>query len=291
MIVPFSPGGGADIIARTVALKLTEAWSTQVIVDNRPAAAGIVAFELVARAAPDGYTLVMGQLGTVVLNPILHAKLPYETLRDFAPVSLTASVANVLAVHPSLPARSVQALLVLARARPGALNYGTNGIGPGTLLFKHLAKIDIVQIPYKGTLPMVNDLIAGNISMTIVGIPTALTFVRTGRLRALAVTPNQRQPTVPELPTIAESGVPGYNYTPWFGLLAPAATPKNIIAKVNADTVAGMAHPDVVKRLAGEGAQPAGSTPAQFDALIRRESEYWTKVIKASGATHAATAE
>ena len=289
MVVPFSPGGGADIIARTLAQKLTETWGLQVIVDNRPAAGGVVAFEMVAKSAPDGYTLVMGQLGTVVLNPILHPKLAYDPVREFAPVSLVALVANMLVVHPSLPVRTVRELVALAKARPGSLNYGTNGIGPGTLLFMHLAKVDITQIPYKGTLPMVNDLIAGNISMTIVGIPTALAFVRSGRLRALAVTPAKRQPAVPELPTIAESGVPDYDYTPWFGVLAPVATPPDLVARISADMAKGINRPDVIKRLAGEGAQPAGSSPEQFGAFIKTELARWTQVLKGSRVTGTST--
>ena len=285
LVVPFSPGGGADIIARTLAQKLTEAWGVQVVVDNRAAAGGVLAFQMVAKSPADGYTLVMGQLGTVALNPILHPKLAYDPVREFAPVSLVALVSNLLVVHPSLPVRNVRDLVALAKARPGALNYGTNGIGPGTLLFMQMAKVDIVQIPYKGTLPMVNDLIAGNISMTIVGMPTALEFVKSGRLRALAVTPAKRQPTVPDVPTIAESGVPGFDYTPWFGVLAPVATPSELVAKISGDMVKSMNRPDVIKRLAGEGAQPAGSTPEQFAAFITTEITRWTQVIKASGAT------
>ncbi len=289
IIVPFTPGGSTDIVARVVGQKLGEALGAQVIIDNRPGAGGTIGAELAAKAAPDGYTLLMGHIGTLAVNPALYLKLPYDPVRDFAPISLTAVVPNLLVVHPSLPVKSVRELIALSRSRPGQLNYGSSGPGGTPYLaveyLKMMAKLNIVQIPYKGAAPMIVDLMGGHLALTITGIPPLLPHVKSGRLRALAVATSQRLPLLPELPTIAEAALPGYEATSWYGLLAPAATPQNIIARLNAETVKAVRSPDVAARLAGEGAQPTAGTPEEFGAFIKSEIARWGKVIKAAGVT------
>ena len=289
IIVPFTPGGSTDIVARVVGQKLGEALGAQVVIDNRPGAAGNIGVELAAKSAPDGYTLVMGHIGTMAVNPSLYAKLPYDPIRDFAPISLAAMVPNMLVVHPSLPVKSVEELIALSRSRPGQLNYGSSGAGGTPYLaceyFKMMAKLDIVQIPYKGAAPMIVDLIGGQISLTITGIPPLLPHVKAGKLRPLAVATSKRLPLLPDLPTIAEAALPGYEATSWYGVLAPAATPKEIITRLNTEIVKGIASPDTAERLAGEGAQPTSSTPEQFGAFIKSEIARWAKVMKAAGVT------
>lgn len=289
LIVPFTPGGSTDIVARIVGQKLGDALGAQVLIDNRPGAGGNIGVELAAKSAPDGYTLVMGHIGTFAVNPALYARLPYDPIRDFAPISLVAMVPNMLVVHPSLPVKSVRELIALSRSRPGQLNYGSSGAGGTPYLaveyFKLLAKVDIVHIPYKGAAPMIIDLIGGHLSLTITGIPPLLPHVKAGKLRALAVATSKRLPLLPELPTIAEAALPGYEATSWYGVLAPAATPKEIITRINAEIVKGIARPDAAQRLAGEGAEPATSTPDQFSAFIKSEIARWGKVIKAAGVT------
>jgi len=289
MIVPFTPGGSTDIIARVVAQKLSEAVGVQVLIDNRPGAGGVIGVEVAAKSPPDGYTLVMGHIGTFGVNPSLYKKLPYDPIRDFAPITLVAMVSNLLVVHPSLPAKSVKELIALAKSRPGQLNYGSSGPGGTPHLaveyLKLMAGVDIVQIPYKGAAPMVVDLIGGHLSLTITGMPPLLPHVKSGKLRALAVASAKRTPLLPELPTIAEAALPGYEAVSWYGVLAPAAAPGDIIAKLNAEIIKAVARPDAAERLAGEGADPATGTPAQFGAFIKNEIARWAKVIKASGAT------
>src|ERR1043166_5619181 len=236
LIVPFTPGGTTDILSRTVGQKMTQALGAQVVIDNRPGAAGNIAMEIAAKAKADGYTLVMGHIGTLAVNPALYAKLPYDPLRDFAPVTLVAMVPSILVVHPSLPVTSVKDLIALAKARPGQLKYGSTGTGGAVYLaveyFKLLAGVDILEIPYKGAAPLTTDLISGEVSITITGIPAALPHVKSGRLRALAASLSRRSAAVPELPTIAEAGLPGYDATSWYGVVAPAGTPSEIIAKL-----------------------------------------------------------
>jgi tripartite-type tricarboxylate transporter receptor subunit TctC len=289
IIVPFTPGGSTDIIARVVAQKLSEGIGVQVLIDNRPGAGGVIGVELAAKAPPDGYTLVMGHIGTFGVNPSLYKKLPYDPIRDFAPITLVAMVSNLLVVHPSLPVKSVKDLIALAKSRPGQLNYGSSGPGGTPHLaveyLKLMAGLDIVQIPYKGAAPMVVDLIGGHLALTITGMPPLLPHVKSGKLRALAVASARRTPLLPDLPTIAEAALPGYEATSWYGVLAPAATPKEILAKLNAEIIKGVGRPDAAERLAGEGADPATGTPEQFAALIRSEIVRWAKVIKAAGAT------
>jgi len=287
LVVPFTPGGTTDIIARVVGNRLGESMGVQVVIDNRAGAAGNIGAELAARAKPDGYTLFMGHIGTLAVNPALYAKLPYDPVKDFAPISMVTLVPNLLVVHPALPVKSVKELISLARARPGKLLYGSTGAGGTPYLaveyFKLLAKVDLVEIPYKGAAPLTTDLIAGEIALTITGIPAVLPHVKSGRLKALAVSSAKRSPAVPDLPTLSEAGLPDYEATAWYGILAPAGTPREIVAKLNAEISGGLRHPEVADRLLAEGAEPGGSTPEQFAAFIRAETTRWAAVIKATG--------
>ena len=286
LVVPFTPGGSTDIVARIVGQKLDEAWKQQVIIDNRPGAGGTVGVDFVAKSAPDGYTLVMGHVGTFGFGPSLYSRLPYDSVRDFVPITLFANVPNMLVVNASLPVKSVKELIALAKTRPGQLNYGSAGSGSASHLtveyFKLLSRTDITHIPYKGTSPMLTDLIAGQTSFTITGVPPLYPHVKSGRLRALGIASARRLALLPELPTIAEAGVPGYEATTWFGPLAPAKTPREIIARLNAELLKILQRPDVRERLAADGAEPVGSTPEEFAAYIKVEIERWAKVIKES---------
>ncbi len=288
LVVPFTPGGSTDILARLVGQKLTEAFGQQIIIDNRPGAGGTIGVEITAKSVPDGYTLVMGHIGTFGVNPSLYPKLPYDAIKDFQPITLVATVPNMMSVTPSLPAKSAREFIALARAKPGTLNFGSGGNGSAAHLageyFKLLTKTDIVHIPYKGTAPAVTDLIAGNISMMITGVPPQIAHVKSGKLRALAVATAKRLPAFPDLPTIAEAGVTGYEATQWYGILAPAGTPKAIVTRLNAAIVRALHNADVKERLAAGSAEPAGNTPEQFGAFIRKEIARWAPVIKASGA-------
>ena len=288
LIVPFTPGGSTDILARLIGQKLGEAWSVNVIIDNRPGAGGNIGVELTAKSAPDGYTLVMGHIGTFGVNPTLYAKLPYDPIRDFQPITLVAKIPNMLAVNPSVPARSVKELVALAKAKPGFLNFGSGGNGSAAHLageyFKLLAKINIVHIPYRGTAPAVVDLMAGQIGMMITGVPPLLQQVKAGKLRGLAVATAERLPLLPELPTIADAGVPGYEATQWYGILAPAGTPRAVVNKLNEGIVQALARPEAKERLAADAAEPVGNTPEQFGAFIKAEIARWAPVVKASGA-------
>jgi len=287
LVVPFAPGGSTDTIARLIGQKLDEALGQQVIIDNRPGAGGNLGVDYVAKSAPDGYTLIFGHVGTFGFGPSLYAKLPYDPIRDFAPVALFAMVPNMLVVHPSLPASNVKELVALARARPGQLNYGSSGNGSASHLateyFKLLSKTDITAIPYKGTGPLVTDLIAGQTSLTITGVPPLYPHVQSGRLRALAVGSVKRLPLLPSLPTIAEAGVPGYESSTWFGPLAPAKTPREIIVRLNVELMKMLQRPDVRARFAAEGIEALGSTPEEFGTYIKSEIERWSRVIKAAG--------
>jgi len=286
LVVPFAPGGSTDTIARLIGQKLDEALGQQVIIDNRPGAGGNLGVDYVAKSAPDGYTLIFGHVGTFGFGPSLYAKLPYDPIRDFAPVALFAMVPNMLVVHPSLPANSVKELVALARARPGQLNYGSSGNGSASHLateyFKLLSKTDITAIPYKGTGPLVTDLIAGQTSLTITGVPPLYPHVQSGRLRTLAVGSVKRLPLLPSLPTIAEAGVPDYESSTWFGPLAPAKTPREIIVRLNAELMKMLQRPDVRARFAAEGIEALGSTPEEFGTYIKSEIERWSRVIKAA---------
>jgi tripartite-type tricarboxylate transporter receptor subunit TctC len=236
LVVPFTPGGSTDILARLVGQRLYEALGQQVIIDNRPGAGGTIGMEMAARAAPDGYTMVMGHIGTLAVNPTLYAKLTYDPVKDFEPVTLLAKIPNMMAVNPAVPVKSVKELIALAKAKPGTLTYGSGGNGSAAHLateyFKLMAKVDMIHVPYRGTAPGVTDLIAGQINMMLTGVPPLIQHVKAGKLRGIAVATAQRLPLLPELPTIAEAGVPGYEATQWYGILVPAKTPPAVVKRL-----------------------------------------------------------
>jgi len=287
-IAPFPPGGSTDLLARLVAIKLTEAWGQQVTVENRGGAGGTIGVELAARAAPDGYTIVMGHVGTFGFNPTLYPKLPYDAIRDFAPITVLATVPNGMAVHPSLPVKTARDFVALAKAKPGELLYASGGSGSASHLageyFKLLTKIDMVHVPYKGTGPAMISMISGQTTMTITGMVALMPHVKSNRLKLLGVATMKRLSIMPDIPTINESGVPGYDANQWYGVLTQAAVPRDIIAKLHADIVKVLARPDIKERLAADGAEPVASTPEQFAAHIKAEIARWAPVVKASGA-------
>ena len=287
-IAPFPPGGSTDLLARLVAQKLTEAWGQQVIVENRGGAAGTIGVELAARAAPDGYTIVMGHVGTFGVNPTLYPKLSYDAIRDFAPVTVLATVPNGMAVHPSLPVKTARDFIALAKARPNELLYASGGSGSASHLageyFKLLTKINMVHVPYKGTAPAMISMISGETTMTITGMVALGPHVKSKRLKLLGVATMKRLPIAPDVPTIHESGAPGYDANQWYGVLTQAAVPRDIVAKLHGDIVKAMARPDVRERLAADGAEAVANTPEQFAAHIKAEIARWAPVVKASGA-------
>ena len=286
LIVPFATGGGNDTIARVVGQKLSARLSQQVIVDNRAGAGGVIGAELAARAAPDGYTLFLGGVGSHAINPNLHERLPYDPIKDFAPISLLASAPLILVVHPSVPANSAHELIALARARPGKLNYASNGNGSSSHLaaemFASMTGIDIVHIPYKGLSPALTDLLGGQVQLMFSSVVAILPHVQSGKLRALAVSGAKRLSLMPDLPTIAEAGVPGYQTSSWYGILAPAGTPRDIVSRLNAEIVKTLAEPDVRKALASEGADPVGNSPEEFAIYIQAEKDRLGKLIRNS---------
>jgi tripartite-type tricarboxylate transporter receptor subunit TctC len=286
MIAASSPGSAVDIVARIVAQKLGEQLGQQVVVDNRAGAGGNLGAELAAKAASDGYTLFMGTPAHAI-NTGLYRKLNYDLLRDFAPVSQVTSGQYVVIVHPSLPVKSIKELIALARAKPGQLNYASAGSGNATHLagelFSSATHIKLVHVPYKGSGPALTDVVGGQVQLMFCNLTAALPQVKTGRIRALAVTGPTRAAAAPELPTVIEAGVPGYTVISWFGVLVPAATPREVIMKLNAELARTMSAPDVRDRLAGDGAEPTTGTPEQFGAFLRAEIAQWTKVIKDAG--------
>ena len=288
LVVPFPPGGATDILARDVAQKLTEAWGQSVIVDNRPGAGGNIGSELVAKSSPDGYTLEMGTVGTHAINASLYAKMPYDHVRDFTPVILVAGVPNVLVVNPALPANSVAELIAYAKANPGKLNFASSGNGTSIHLsgelFKVMAGVQITHIPYKGSAPALQDLLGGQVQMMFDNLPPSLPQIKAGKLRALGVTTLTRAPALPDVPTLSESGLPGFEASSWFGILAPAGTPAPIVAKLNAEIAKWLATPEAKEKLAKQGANAAGGTPDDFAKHIAAETAKWAKVVKDSGA-------
>ena len=287
IVVPFPPGGGTDIGTRIVAQKLQEAWGQAVIVENKPGAAGIVGTELTAKSAPDGYTFMMGNIGTHAINVSLYKKLAYDPVRDFAPVSMVADLPLLLLVHPSVPANSVKELIALAKSQPGKLNFSSSGAG-GSMhvaaeLFKSMAGVDMVHIPYKGGAPAVADLISGQVALSFSTVLETVQHVKAGKVRALAVTNDHRSIALPDLPTIAEAGLPGYQSISWLALFAPAGTPKEIVNKVSAESVRILKLPDVKERLLAQGAEPIGSTPEQLAATLAADIAKYAKVIRESG--------
>lgn len=287
LVVGFVPGGGADAAARSVAKNLNDTWGQSVIVDNRAGAGGNIAVEIVARAAPDGYTLLITSPGPVAINPSLYAKLPYDVQRDLAPVTLIAAGPNVLVLNPGVPASNVHELIALARSKPGGLNYASSGIGTtphlSGELFNLAAKVKMVHVVYKSAGPAVIDLIGGRVDVMLVSAPTVLTQIRAQRLKALAVTSLKRSAALPELPTLDESGLPGFDVTVWWGLLVPAGVPRALVTKLNAAVVKSLNSGDTKERLAAEGAEVVANTPAEFGDFIRKETTKWGNVIKLSG--------
>lgn len=287
LISPYPPGGGNDTLLRTLAPKLAENLGQPAIVENRPGANTIIGSELVARAAPDGYTMILVP-NSHAINSSLYPKLPYDPVKDFAPVSLVGTSPLVLCVHPSVPANNVSSLIELARARPGLLTYGSSGNGSvghiAGSMFDLMAKVRLLHIPYKGTAPMVTDLVGGQISLAFGSALGILPQVRANRLRALAITGERRSPAVPELPTIAEAGIPGYAMVLWYGLLAPGGTPADLVARLNTEVGKVLSDSDVRARLARQGVDPGGSTPAEFAALIASDLKNYARVVKESGA-------
>jgi tripartite-type tricarboxylate transporter receptor subunit TctC len=286
LIVPFAPGGGTDITARTIAQKLTERWGHQVVVDNRPGANGTIGIDLTASSAPDGYTLSMISSSHSV-NVSLLKKVPYDLIRDLAPVTQATTQPYALVVHPSLPVKSVKDLVALARAKPGTLNYGSSGTGGlshlSGALFSSLAKVDMVHIPYKGGNPAMIDVIAGQIQMLYSTLLQAQTHLKSGKLRALGVTTARRSAAAPELPTMQEAGIAGYEVAGWYGVVAPAKIPAPIIAKLNKEIVNILGQAEIKGRLSADGSEPVGSTPQQFGAHIRAEVAKWAKLTREIG--------
>ena len=287
-IVPFAAGGMTDILGRIVGAKLYEAWGQQVIVDNRPGAAGGIGSDLAAKAAPDGYTILGGTISSHAINVSLYSKLPYDPVRDFAPITLYVSLPNMLVVHPSLPVNSVRELIALAKAKPKQLTFASAGNGTSQHLsgelFNVMAGVQLVHVPYKGSAPGLADLVGGQVMMFFDNITTSLALAKSGKIRPIAVTTSKRASVAPELPTIAESGLAGYDVSSWQGVFAPAGTPKPIVAKLNAQIVKILAMPDVRERLTTLGADTVGNTPEQFAAYVKAEIAKWAPIVKATGA-------
>jgi tripartite-type tricarboxylate transporter receptor subunit TctC len=287
MILAFTPGGPADATARPIAQGLTERLGHQVIVDHRPGAGGNLAAEILAKSPPDGYTIMLTTPGVVAVNPTLYGKVPFDPIRDFSGVSNTVTTANIMIVHPSLPVHTVKDLIALARARPGQLSYATAGNGSashlGTEVFKAMAKVDIVHVPYKGAAPGVTDLMGGHVQMMIIGMAVGLPAVRGGKVRALGVSSLTRSPAAPDIPTLNESGLPGFEVVNWMGYIIPAKTPRDIVNKLSAEIRAVLQVSETRERLMKQGLEPAGNTPEEFDAFIRSEIAKWSKVVKQAG--------
>ena len=283
LVVPAAPGGGTDIIARILVEGLGPALGQTVVVDNRGGAGTVLGADIVSKATPDGYVLLITP-NALALNVALYSKLPYDTLRDFAPISLVADQPNILVVHPALPAKSFQEYIALARSQPGKLVYGSGGLGVGSHLAMELLllsqKIELVHVPYKGVGPALTALLGNEVSALLSTFASALPHVKSGRLRALGVTSAQRAPALPDIPTIAESGVPGYEYGTWYGLLAPAGTPRAAVEKLNRATTAVLASPKTAERYVGQGLTPTPSTPARFTEHLKSETEKWTRVVR-----------
>jgi len=286
LILGFAPGGSTDLVARVVGQKMAEAWAQQVVVDNRPGANGMIGADLVAKANPDGYSLLLSSIGPMAINASLY-KMPYDIVADFAPISYTGNVTNLLVVHPSVAAANVKELIALAKAQPGKLTFGSSGTGGAphmaVELFKILAKVNVVHVPYKGGGPAMADLVGGQISGSFASMPSSIPFVRAGKLRALAVTAPKRSPAEPQIPTISEAGIPGFAVLDWQGLFTTAKTPPAIVNKLNAEVVRILALPDVVEKLAVAGVEIQTSTPREWGEFVKSEIAKWGKVVKEAG--------
>jgi tripartite-type tricarboxylate transporter receptor subunit TctC len=286
LILGFAPGGSTDLVARVVGQKMAEAWAQQVVVDNRPGANGMIGADLVAKANPDGYSLLLSSIGPMAINASLY-KMPYDIVTEFAPITYTGNVTNLLVVHPSVAAASVKELIALAKSQPGKLTFGSSGTGGAphmaVELFKILAKVNVVHVPYKGGGPAMADLVGGQISGSFASMPSSIPFVRAGKLRALAVTAPKRSPAEPQVPTISEAGIPGFAVLDWQGLFTTGKTPPAIVNKLNAEVVRILALPDVVEKLAVAGVEIQTSTPKEWGDFVKSEIAKWGKVVKEAG--------
>jgi tripartite-type tricarboxylate transporter receptor subunit TctC len=293
IVVPFPPGGTTDIVARSIGVELQRIWQHPVVIENRPGAGGNIGADLVAKAAPDGYTLLMGTVGTHAINKALFeqsgAKMPFDPAKDFVPITLAAGVPNVMVINPKLPVNTVAEFIAYAKARPGQLNMASSGNGTSIHLsgelFKTVTGVYMVHFPYRGSAPAITDLIAGNMNVMFDNLPSALPHIKSGRLKALAVTSRTRSPALPDVPTIEEAaGLKGFDASSWFGLIAPAGTPRAIVDRIQGDVAKALAQPAVRERFIAQGADPGGNTPDQFAAFIRAETDKWTRVVKFSNA-------
>ena len=289
IVVPFAAGGTTDILARLVGQHLSTELGQPVVVENKAGAGGNIGAAFAAKAAADGHTLFMGTVGTHAINASLYKKLPYDPIKDFAPLTRVAMVPNLLVAHPSQPFKTVQEMIAYAKANPGKINFGSPGNGASPHLsgelFKSMTKVDMVHVPYKGSAPAVSDLLGGQISIMFDNLPSVIPHVRSGKLRAIAISTAKRSADLPDVPTISEAGVPGYEATSWFGMFAPAATPKPVLDKISAALGKVLANAEVKKKIDDQGGEPANETPAQFADFIQKESLKWGKVVKESGAS------
>jgi tripartite-type tricarboxylate transporter receptor subunit TctC len=288
IVVPFPPGGFSDVFSRIIGGEMSKAWGQQVVVDNRPGAGGNIGSDIVAKAPPDGYTLVMGTIGTHAINATLFSKLPYDPIRDFTAVAFVVEAEGLLVVHPSLPVKTTKELIALARSKPGALTYASAGAGTTSHLagelFKTMAKVDIRHIPYKGNVPAITDLLSGETQMLFATLPTVLPQVQANRLRGVAVLGGRRSAALPNIPTLSESGLKGFEVNNWTGLLAPAGTPADVVSKLNAESNRVMQTPAVQARLPREGLRHVAMTPQQFGDFVKAEKDKWAPIVKATGA-------
>jgi len=286
VVVTFPPGGPTDVVARIIGQRFTDKWGHTVVIDNRGGGGGIVGTEIVARAAPDGYNLLIGTAGGMSINPALHPKLSYDPFKDFAPVSMLVINPQILVVHPAVPANTVKDLVALAKNKPGQLNFGSSGTGTATHLglelFKIATGINVVHVPYKGGAPALTDLIAGQIQLLFISIPSVMPHVKAGKLKAIAVSSAKRSLSAPDVPTVAESGYPGFEYVNWNALFAPAATPQAIVRKLNTEVVSILTEPKIVQQLLSQGAEPSTNTPAELATYMRADHARWTKVIRSA---------
>ncbi len=286
MLIPFPPGGGADINGRLIGKALTDRWGVQFVIDNRPGAANIIASEIVVKSTPDGYTLLMGT-ATHAINPSMFLKRPYDEFKDFTPIVLVSKAPNMIAVNVNAPIKNIPEFVAWAKANPGKMNYGTGGHAThqhmAVEMFRALAGIDITHVPYKGGVPAINDAIGGQLMMASVSVLGLAPYHKSGRLRGIAVTSAERSSLVPDIPTIAEQGYPGFDVIYWLGLIGPAKMPPAVVSKINQDVNAALKAPDVREQFLAQGAEPAGGTPQEFDALIRREIKEWIDIVKKVG--------
>ena len=286
MLIPFTPGGGADISGRIIGKALGERFGVQFVIDNRPGASTMIATDIVAKATPDGYTLLMST-GTHTINPSIFVKRPFDEVRDFTPIVIVSNSPNMLAISPKLPVKSIPEFVSYAKANPGKINYGTGGHGThqhmAVELFRVLAGIDLVHVPYKGGVPAINDAMGGLIPMVAVSVPALAPYVKSGRLRGLAVTSAKRSSTMPDIPTVAEQGFPGFDVNYWLGLMGPAKLPASVVRTINEATNAAVKLPEVREQFIFNGAEPGGGTPDDFMALVKREIKEWTEVVKKTG--------